>query len=272
MTMKKLLYLIFLSVGLTAGCDYVDDPIQDRNGGGPNPTDSLVQKVLVEDYTGHKCPNCPEAATLAEDLKTTYGDRVVVVAVHAGFFASTSPGFETDFTTPEGEAMNSFFGFTAYPSGMVNRKGYPSQHILNFQAWPPEVSDAISKEPPAKVNIKTDLSSSTVTTDIEVIYQTSLNGNYAVVVWITEDGIIAPQVHTGQTISDYEHNHVLRASLSSTWGDTISSGPVDVSTPYTTSYTATWNAGWNEQNCHVVAFLCDIDTYEVLQVEEIKLL
>lgn len=269
--MKKIAFLFVLVFGLTAGCDYIDDPIQGGDGGGGNPTDSLVQKVLVEDYTGHKCPNCPDAATEAEDLKAIYGDQVVIVAVHAGFFASPSTGFETDFTTPEGDAMNGFFGFAAYPTGMVNRKGYPGQHVLNFQAWPPAVADALMDEPLADLNLTATLEGNIVTADVEVIYQSALDGAYAAVVWITEDGIIAPQVYVGQTIPDYEHNHVLRTSLNSTWGDTISSGPVEVLTPYNETYSTSWNAEWNEQNCHVVAFLYDMATFEVLQVEEISL-
>lgn len=268
--MNKNFYFILLALGLTAGCDYISDPIQE-GGIGPTPTDSVVQKVLVEDYTGHKCPNCPDAAQEAENLKAIYGDRVVVVAVHAGFFASTSPGFETEFRTPAGEEMNTFFGFSAYPSGLVNRTGYPSQHILNFQAWPPAVAVEFNKTPIAKISLESSLSGATLNTEVAVEYQSEVDGNYAVVVWVTEDGIIAPQVYIGQTIPDYEHNHVLRASLNNTWGETISTGVVDLDSTYTKTYTSNWNNDWNEQNCHVVAFLYDLETYEVKQVEEIKL-
>lgn len=269
--MKKIAFLFVLVFGLTAGCDYIDDPIQGGEGGGGNPTDSLVQKVLVEDYTGHNCPNCPDAATEADNLKAIYGDQVVVVAVHAGFFAQPTSSLPTDFRTTAGEAMNSFFGFLSYPSGMVNRIGYPGQHVLNFQAWPPAVADALLQTPLVDLNIEADFTGNTITADVEVIYQTDLDGDYALVLWITEDGIIAPQKNGVETIPDYEHNHVLRTSLNSTWGDTISSGPVEVLNPYNKSYSTSWNAEWNEQNCHVVAFLYDMATFEVLQVEEISL-
>ena len=268
--MKKFIYVLALIFGLTAGCDYIDDPIQE-GGIGPIPTDSVVQKVLVEDYTGHKCPNCPDAATEAEDLKAIYGDRVVVVAIHAGFFSSPSPGFETDFRTPAGDAMNTFFGFAAYPAGLVNRIGYPSQHILNFQAWPPAVAVALEESPAAKIEVNADLSGSTLSTSVEIEYQAEVDGDYSLIVWITEDGIIAPQVYVGQTIPDYEHNHVLRTAITPTWGDVVSMGAVDLDSTYTKTFSSNWNNEWNEQNCHVVAFLYDQQTLQVVQVEEIKL-
>ena len=58
------------------------------------------KKILLEDYTGHKCGNCPRAAEKAEELKEIYGDQLIPIAIHAGFFASDFGGnFTTDFTS-----------------------------------------------------------------------------------------------------------------------------------------------------------------------------
>src|SRR6185503_2892836 len=68
-------------------------------------TDTTPQPriVLLEDYTGHKCGNCPSAATKAAELKTLYGDKVVVMALHVGDFAKTSGTiFSYDFRTVPG--------------------------------------------------------------------------------------------------------------------------------------------------------------------------
>src|ERR1700752_3840934 len=95
MKIKKYIYtvLIFLTVILIQSCDYIANPYEKIV---VNTTDSTVheRRVLVEDYTGHKCTACPQAAIVANQLKQTYGEKVVVIAVHAGFFATP--------TTPSG--------------------------------------------------------------------------------------------------------------------------------------------------------------------------
>jgi len=112
--------------------------------------DSVVtKKVLVEDYTGHLCGNCPDAGVyLNETLKPLYNHSLVVISVHAGFFAGFNPGcaacgigepggsFRTDFNTTAGTAWNTFFGITGNPKGMIDRIDYPTAtHSKAYTAW-----------------------------------------------------------------------------------------------------------------------------------------
>ena len=58
----------------------------------PSDTASPRKKVLVEDYTGHLCGNCPYAGLLLNDtLRGIYGDKFITVSVHSGFFAYPCP-------------------------------------------------------------------------------------------------------------------------------------------------------------------------------------
>ena len=79
------LHNIILLLGLSAlsftACDEHaegerwDDPI----------TTVAKKNVLLEDFTGQDCSNCPRAAETAHQLQETFGaDRVVVVALHGG--------------------------------------------------------------------------------------------------------------------------------------------------------------------------------------------
>jgi thiol-disulfide isomerase/thioredoxin len=44
----------------------------------------VTRRVLLEDFTGHTCNNCPAAAVIAEGLQTFYGeDQLILVGVHA---------------------------------------------------------------------------------------------------------------------------------------------------------------------------------------------
>jgi hypothetical protein len=85
-----------------------------------------------------------------------------------------------------------------------------------------------------------------------------------------------PQKDNSQSPSDilnYEHRHVLRVSMNSSWGDTTFAGNIVVNDSTSHTYTLTLNSGRNENKCYVVTYIYDDDplsaTYkEVLQVEE----
>src|SRR4051812_17310300 len=53
-----------------------------------NTLTSNFRKVLLEDYTGHQCVNCPRAAEAAETLAIQYGNKLVVLANHVSDFAN----------------------------------------------------------------------------------------------------------------------------------------------------------------------------------------
>src|SRR5436190_11644271 len=105
------------NIAVDTTCEFVED--------NSIPT----KKVLVEDYTGHTCGNCPAGGVLLNDsLKTKYGDDIVVVSVHAGYFADVCPGgascppnypngaFATDYKSVCGEDWNTAFNVQFYPA------------------------------------------------------------------------------------------------------------------------------------------------------------
>jgi len=65
---------------------------------------------------------------------------------------------------------------------------------------------------------------------------------------------------------------VLRGSMNGTWGDTLSSTGVTSGTQLSKdiSYTIS-NGTWNKDHMHIVVFIYDAVTLEVIQSEEIKL-
>src|SRR4051812_39355218 len=85
-------YTFFLS-----SCDKVKEPYVKTNSSSSGcpvpvfPAQTPVRKVLVEDYTGHRCVNCPPAGVTLENLRTTYPQQVIGLGVHANFWAKPSP-------------------------------------------------------------------------------------------------------------------------------------------------------------------------------------
>jgi len=281
-------FLIFSTAAIFQSCDYVNNPIE--NVAPADTTTSTTQRnVLVEDYTGHKCTACPQAAIVANNLIQSYGKKVVVIAVHAGFFstpATSGTNYLADFRTTAGNAYNTFFGFTVYPSGLVNRKDYTSStitHIKPHGSWSSITAAELTKPALAKIDISNTYDNTsralTCTVKSTFLYDTLTGGPYKLIVALTQDSIIATQLNGSVIVPNYVHQHVLRDNLNGTWGENIATTPVTKNVAITKTYNYTIpntypiSGGINStacvvKHCHIVAFLYNDVTKEVIQVEQ----
>ncbi|NVO02660.1 MAG: Omp28 family outer membrane lipoprotein [Bacteroidetes bacterium] len=280
----KNLILFFAGILLTAiySCDKVSPPYTVTNNNGPD-TNAVIRKVLLEDYTGHMCVNCPTAAVTASDLKTLYGEKLIVMAVHAGSFAAPYSGaFSYDFRSPAGTEYDATFGISAIgnPNGMVNRKTVNSSIVIAPSGWGSTISEIIDLPPDASMKITNTYNSGLkkLNTEIKSQFLNSLTGLYKLCVLILEDSIVAPQQNTNPdvgavpTITNYVHRHVLRGAINSTWGDSLTTNPTPSDLPITKSYSNfTINNVWDENHCYIIAFIYNAVTNEIVQVEEKKM-
>jgi len=275
---------------MITACDKIEGPYMKPNNNVdtaecPVPTfPSFItkRKVILEEYTGHECPNCPTGAATAHTLLTTYGDQLTVVAIHAGYFATaeSSGDFTANFTTPEGDELYSNFSITENPVGIINRKKYNNAFIINIGDWNTAISNIINQ--PAKMYLQTITQLKTPDTSFcihtKVNFLENMQGEFNLCVFITEDSIVAPQATNDFTnypsgvIPDYKHNHILRKVLGGTWGKNITDGQVYPDSSLVKSYKLVPTPGWKLSNCSVVSFVYDVDSQEIIQVEKVPLL
>lgn len=282
MKIRYLTITLILFAFIVNSCDKVSPPYQEARdycGGNKN--------VLIEDYTGHGCVYCPGAAVIAHDLKEAFCDRVVIITVHAGHFAvpnfDENPLFSADFRTEAGNTWNTFFGISAMgnPNGLVDRVKDQIDYVISPQNWAKTADTLLLEDAKALITINNDFdtSSKTLSTTIKTDFQEDVDGNYKLIVCLTQDNIVAPQKNNDKDIGptpiimDYVHNHVLRKVINGTWGEDLSSsGTVDMSTTYEKTYTQLFTDEWIPADCHVVAFVYHEETNRVLQVEELGVL
>ncbi len=195
--MKKitvLLLLIISGIFFFAACDIVEPPYIENHEGGD--TGQFVKKVLLEDYTGHTCINCPAAAKTADQLKNIYRDQLVVMAVHAGYFAipdTGNPTFSNDFRTPAGNTWNDYFKIEFNPNGLVNR--IPDNAGVYFVSpgnWGSAVAAELQKKAAARITIHSDFNNVTrlFSTSVTTEFLVPQEKTYNVIVCITQDSII----------------------------------------------------------------------------------
>jgi len=295
-TIKSILTILLIVA--IAACDKVEGPYKvspeptpidtannNNNNSDTNYVFDATRRVLVEDYTGHECGNCPEAAEKLHELMTIYGDKVVPMAVHAGFFAETaSAPFALDLRSTEGTSLDAAFGnsIAGNPNGMIGRKGYPSTHILNLNSWNSVLSSIVSAAPNAVLAIKNkyNVATTTVETKVYTKFKTNLLGNYKLCIYLLEDSIIGAQkdyrlAPASTVILDYRFDHVLRGSFNTAFGETIATDPqASEILVYRKSYTLNLTGkllGINNP-CYVMAYLYNDVTKEVIQasIQKIK--
>ncbi len=286
--MKKLVLLSIVIMALAFhACDKIDGPYT-----VPVPAHSWNgKKILLEDYTGHACVNCPGAAKDARDLEALYGNEIIVIAVHVSTdFAAPTAQLPQEFRTATGNDWDAKFGISplGLPRGMINRQGYPTSHVINDYAWSSKIATIITQVPYMTITFKDTLytdADSTIKGNIDVKFTKLNNYNLKLSICITEDSIIGPQLNNPNPggggdpdlpafVPNYVFMHLLRGSINGSWGTQITTGTVpnavnsEIVTPYTYKVP---KSSWNVKNCHIVAFVYDAVTYEVYQAEQIKM-
>lgn len=240
-----------------------------------------VRKVLLEDYTGHKCVNCPEAAITARSLEELHEGKLLVMAVHAGYYAvpDGTGEYTLDLRTKAGEDWNSEFGFSSYPNGLVNRKEFGSSVILGPGKWGSSVEQIITVPPDVQMKItnKYDSGSRKLVSTVYNRFITPLSGAYTITVCILEDSLIGAQKNNNPNIGpypdwyNYVFNDVLRESLNGSFGEVLTTSP-DPELTYLGRFSVTIDPAYVAENCWVLAFVSNSATREIIQVEKKKIM
>ena len=281
--MKRIFFLIISLAVIFYSCDKVDSPYIEKpdNGDGGDTSEVLkfTQNVLIEDYTAHTCVNCPRAARLLDDMHTTYGHKIIPLAIHVGSLAKPygSP-FDADFRTAYGNELDNEFGLSAsgLPKGMINRVEYNGDVKIPDGEWQTATSIQLNKEPLYGIVLKTDIDTTNkkISVDVDLHVLRDTTQNLVLCVYLVEDSILGGQldgeVPGDHIVPEYTFMHVLRTSLNGTWGEEIASTstPIAKDDIITKKYeNFSYDATWVAKNLNIVAFVYDNDTKEIFQAE-----
>ncbi|MDA3844288.1 MAG: Omp28 family outer membrane lipoprotein [Candidatus Kapabacteria bacterium] len=269
---KKILSLLALPMIMAffASCDEIDAPYTEDGGTDPVDTTKVIKKVLLDEFTGIKCVNCPKGHEITHEIMEDNPDNVVVIAVHCGYFAMPQGDKDYDFRTADGNAWATTYGgmSASLPKGMINREGLSDgTHLLDREEWYSGAEQALKDEAEVKLELKAtyDAATRTITAVVDYEYLVDFEQYHNLIVCVTEDGIIAPQTGAEDDPDNYVHNHAMRGCINGTWGEALT----EKSAQKTYTYTIPADSDWIPENLTVIAIIQDVDkTYEVLQAED----
>ena len=204
--------------------------------------------VLIEDFTGQKCVNCPKATDVIESLLDAYGDTAVVaVGIHGGPLGFAGNAKQTGLATELGNEYYNHWKLEYQPVGLVNRHA-----PVNYAEWAALVKEELAKPAPLRLDGTAILSDGIITIQI------SAEGTDGTVqgklqVWLLEDSIKALQLMPdGKANQEYVHNHVLRTAVNGMWGEDIL---IEESKDVQRTMTQALMPQWNPEHLSIVAFV-----------------
>lgn len=279
MKMMKKIFLFLSVVACFYACDKIEGPYIDEDSYIPVMVEfeeldfgSVYRKVLIEDYTGHTCVNCPTGHAKLDELHGIYGDTLVAIGVHAGNFAVPTVNMPANFATEVGNQWCNDFEVQAFPSAIVNRVKYGSYFFSPVGSWNNAIMQVDRSKLYAAIQLLPSGDDSRMIANAKVTIMEDITDPVQLNVLLIEDGIVAPQLTATGVVPDYVHNHVLRASFNGPYGKQLTdNGMVENGKAYTRAYALDWNPQWKRENCSLVAILLNMNTKEVLQVEKIDL-
>jgi hypothetical protein len=273
--MKQLLFSIGIItlIFMTPSCDVIDQPFK----GNIQDTTSTQQQrnVLIEDFTGHRCKNCPKASKAIEALVDAYGSRIIGLAIHAGpgNFTNTNADYPADFTTPEGKAIQNFFGTNFLPVGMVNRENWTASgngHWSAYSNWPTLSAEAVDSTLRIALEASASVNNGNLEVSAQGLPQMGLLHDLNIAVLIKESNIVSPQLMPDDTRdSNYVHMNVLRDYMTDTWGESFGTSPMLPGDTLSGNYSIAWNTDWVQSNAAVVVYVFNPTNYRILQVIEV---
>jgi len=252
--MKKITLLAIVFTALFYGCVEVVPEISSE-------FTYTGRKVLIEEFTGVQCVNCPEGSAKIEDLVALHGNFLIPISIHAGDFSDPYNESLYDFNTPEGEILErAYLGpVLGFPSATVNRRVFDGENErpIVLRKWAGYIAQELLEEPKLDITIDNDYEtiSRELTVDITLNFSETVTEGLGISIMILEDDIIDYQLTPDGKQSDYAHKHVLRTMLTDYQGDVISPNQTVSGQKPEFTYTFTVPTEWNAENCSVVAFV-----------------
>jgi hypothetical protein len=233
--------------------------------------------VLIEDVTGVRCNNCPNAAQKASDIVAQKSeDSVVVMALYSGdynvTFTAPWPGFTNVNSVYSGQVINQLGIPNALPNGYIDRAKYGAQTVRfnAFANWPNLVNQRLRLTTPVNISLEKTLNGRNLTVKMKLEYTKTVSDNHKYSLFITESGIVSKQTTLTSYDDNYVHNHVLRYAFGNAVGNPLNATLVAGRT-FEKLLDFEIPTDYKIAKCHVVCVVSDATTEEVINVRQIDL-
>jgi len=207
---------------------------------GPSP---FTQKVLAEDYTGTWCGYCPRVGVSLTNYSAAH-PNCIVIGVHSPS-GSSDPYIYTYATS-----LTSAFNISSWPTAIINRDYKWTENTTT-------IDQELTKRAPLGLSLVSTVSGSTINVTAKVKFDVTTTVGMKLILMLVQDGLVYPQTnyyapqYGGDPITNYVHNHVLRAAMTDIFGDAVPAAQQTIGNTWQNNYSFN-AAAYNIANCKIV--------------------
>ncbi|MDZ4759269.1 MAG: Omp28-related outer membrane protein [Bacteroidota bacterium] len=221
---------------------------------------------LLEDYTGVRCANCPDAHVAAVGLAASHNGRMNILSMHPLGNALTRPyntiaGFQ-DFQLREAADLLSIFGTNKnLPSIGLDRVLNKTKNLLitnSVNDWSSTLDAQLINNQTSPLNIDIDnvliANNDSLKLTCYITATQPLSDSVYLTLIILEDSIVNPQDNNGDIDTFYVHDNLARIFVTSQYGTYLKTNWIS-GRVYRKQIAVHLNKSWNINNCKVLAFV-----------------
>lgn len=238
-----------------------------------------TKKVLLEDFTGVRCKNCPLGAAQAASLLALYPDRLVVIGQHSQFLAQPYDG-DPDLRTEEAQDLETMLApVLGKPSGAIDRRIFPGESVIlhaSVNKWANLTAQALTATTPVNLYIEKewDAANRNLKVTITAHYTGAESGENRLSVFLLEDNVVAAQLQPDDEVdNDYVQKHVMRTMLTRFNGELLIGDKVPGKVFVKGFLLEGVDAEFNADELEIVATVSrSAGSFQILQVANVKVI
>ena len=231
---------------------------------------------MIEEFTGVKCPNCPDGHNIVATIQNANPSRVIAIGYYPFGQAQTEPLKDltkADFRIADATELSTLLGGIQFlPIAAVDRKMFGGAILTARTLWSSNVQARLAVATPINMQLSVSYDDATREAIIKTTlkYTSALSTKHNISLAIYENNLVDAQEYPTYIDSSYTFKHVLRDVITPVGGasvlDSLTTKAAGLVFEKTILYTLP--AKWNPSNCKIVAFVHDAAaTKEVYQAD-----
>lgn len=238
---------------------------------------SDLKTVLIEEFTGVRCPNCPQGHVIIAGIKSANPGRIASVSLHPINSLGAPYAFSAnDFRSQDAQDLFDFLGQIGLePAAGINRKLFSgeSKILLDKSKWLTRVNEELSLDAPLNIILESEYDSVAreVTIVTELHYTQEVSEQNKLTLALTENELVTAQLNGSVIDTFYVHQDITRAFVSAKTGDILNT-TLEAGRVVRKVYKKVLDPAWKPENMHIVAYVHEfVNSKTVLQAAEIEL-